>query len=446
MENTSIPYAIDPIYLTSSPNEPVALYEGNIDLQIKSRLSPGTGKLQLIWQPKFSIHLECTHTPPMTDAPWIKVRLPGQQTFFDVGLYSMGIGVDSTGAYGTAQGSPREMYWAVANKLDCITFHIPNFLSFVGSAIVAKETEELLQARAAIQTQGWLLEIDAIGQYGILDQDRLEKTSGNLITHVGRISRSDGSQFTVEEGKDFLDVLYGWLSFCRGNWVAPILAVGLDSSSQQVWKHWRDWTISRSEDVPTWSNRTNADFLEQSLAGFHNRLLDPAWKEAIQLGIHWYIECNRRASGLEAAIILGQTGLELLGWTYLVENLKTISIGGFNELPAADKVRLLLAKCDIPLEIPVELRSLAKLAKTRSWKDGPECLVALRNALIHPQAKNRKSINTTSSINVYEVWNLGSWYLELVLLRLFDYKGVYRNRLKRECTYDQALEKVPWSR
>ncbi len=446
MENQSIPYAIDPVYSTLSPNEPVALYDGTMDVKIDERLSPGKGKLQLLWQPKASMHLECIHAPPMTDQPWIQIRLPGQPDFFDVGLYSMGIGVDSTGSYGTAKGSPREMYWGSALELASIIFHIPNFLSFTGALVIDKETQESREVRAVVETRGWFIEIDAIGQYDLLDQDRLEKTSGNRITHAGRISRSDGARFAVQEGTYFLDLLYGWLSFCRGNWTAPILAVGLDSSGQQVWKHWRDWTVNRSEDVPTWSNRTKADFLERSLAGFHNRHLDPAWKEAIQLGIHWYIECNRRASGLEAAIILGQTGLELLGWTYLVESLKTISIGGFNELPAADKIRLLLAKCDIPLEIPVELRSLVSLAKARSWKDGPECLVALRNALIHPQAKNRKSISTTSSINVYELWCLGSWYLELVLLRLFDYRGVYRNRLKRECTYDQALEKVPWTR
>ena len=116
VENKSRPYAIDPIYSTLSPNEPIALYDGTMDVKIHDQVSSGTGKLQLLWQPKASMHLECTHTPPMTDQPWIKIRLPGQPDFFDVGLYSMGIGVDSTGLYGTAKGSSREMHWVSADE------------------------------------------------------------------------------------------------------------------------------------------------------------------------------------------------------------------------------------------------------------------------------------------------------------------------------------------
>lgn len=75
------------------------------------------------------------------------------------------------------------------------------------------------------------------------------------------------------------------------------------------------------------------------------------------------------------------------------------------------------------VEIPDELRSLKTVAMARSWKDGPDCLVILRNALIHPQAKNQKRMNAIPSTNIFEVWNLETWYLELVLLRLFDYTG-----------------------
>jgi hypothetical protein len=147
---------------------------------------------------------------------------------------------------------------------------------------------------------------------------------------------------------------------------------------------------------------------------------------------------------MEASIILGQTALELLGWTTLVEDLKTISHKGFNDLPAADKVRLLLASYQIPLDIPTCLGALTQLAKAHNWLDGPECLVGMRNALIHPQPKNRKKVQSASSVAIYEVWNLGLWYLDLIFLRLFNYDGVYRNRLKRECSYDETLEEVPW--
>jgi hypothetical protein len=147
---------------------------------------------------------------------------------------------------------------------------------------------------------------------------------------------------------------------------------------------------------------------------------------------------------LEASIILAQAGLELLAWTVLVEDGKIISQSGFNDLPASDKIRLLLSRCGIPLELPSELTALKALAKEYNWSDGPECLVGFRNAVVHPQAKNRQKVGKASSVAIFEIWSLGLWYLGLILLRLFDYTGLYLNRLKRDCYYSDAVEPVPW--
>ena len=45
---------------------------------------------------------------------------------------------------------------------------------------------------------------------------------------------------------------------------------------------------------------------------------------------------------------------------------------------------------------------------------------------------------------LFEVWNLGLWYLDLIFLNLFDYNGIYRNRLKITGYYEDTLEKIPW--
>jgi len=147
---------------------------------------------------------------------------------------------------------------------------------------------------------------------------------------------------------------------------------------------------------------------------------------------------------LEASIILCQTALELLGWVSLVEDKKLISQKGFDTLPASDKIRLLLSNYKIPLEVPIWLADLVRLGKAYSWRDGPECLTGIRNALIHPQLKNREKIEKISPLAFYEVLGLGLWYLDLIFLNLFDYMSIYRNRLRRNCTYDETLESVPW--
>jgi hypothetical protein len=258
------------------------------------------------------------------------------------------------------------------------------------------------------------------------------------------VERKNKAVFSVSEVKEVLSALYLYLSFYRGSWVAPMLSVGLDARGERVFEDWGQWNIRKCERVQTWANRRSSESLELPFPGFYDRLQSAIWSDPIRRSIAWYVECNRRASGLEASIILVQTVLELLGWAILVEDRKILSSNGFDVLPAADKIRLVLSTCDIPREIPSYLIALNQLAAHFTWSDGPDCLVGLRNALVHPQLKNRIKLEKMTSVAIFEVWSLGVRYLDLIFLKLFNYSGTYLNRLKRECSYEEALENVPW--
>ena len=62
------------------------------------------------------------------------------------------------------------------------------------------------------------------------------------------------------------------------------------------------------------------------------------------------------------------------------------------------------------------------------WKHGPHALVAMRNEVVHPSPKYGR----LSPRAYYEAWNLGQWYLELMLLRLCEASGEYGNRLTQK--------------
>lgn len=338
------------------------------------------------------------------------------------------------------------MVWGSTDPIKRLRFHIANFLSFGGTSVQDPSVDCPRQARATFSAEDWVITIDSVPDFQFGSEFKIEDQSGNAITHVGELVKRDGSLFAISSTDSILQQLYLWLSFCRGNWIAPMLSVGFDDSGQVVWKDWRQWNIRHCEHLPTWLNRNSSESLSQSFPGFNARLGDSIWAGPIRRVLVWYVECNRRKSGLEASIILCQTALELLGWASLAQDKKVLSQKGFQDLPAADKIRLLLANFEIPLVIPIDLTELRQLSKEYNWSDGPECLVGIRNALVHPQPKNMLKLESVSSVAFYEVWSLGMWYLDLILLRLFDYKAVYRNRLKRECSYEEALEPVPWSK
>ena len=63
---------------------------------------------------------------------------------------------------------------------------------------------------------------------------------------------------------------------------------------------------------------------------------------------------------MDAGLILAQTALEYLAWTYCVQDRKMVSDRAFGQkgLAAADRLRLLATAMDIPTVLPDSLRSL----------------------------------------------------------------------------------------
>jgi hypothetical protein len=445
MSASSLPPAITPIYRTLKINQNIKLYEGSLEIVTDSGTWPGSGEIQLKWLPEPAIRLDCQYTAlDMLNQEKAQLKIPNGSRPFDVTPTSTGIGCKGPDSFATLSGIPKDLMWGTIGNMHSLLFHVPNFAYFKGAQVQDPENA-VREARANVSTEGWNIVIDSLADFSFQKFIDLGDSSGNAITHVGTIKKVDGSSFTVVNVQEVLEALFFWLSFCRGNWVAPILSVGFDEKGKEVWKDWKQWNFRWCSHVGMWMNRQNSDFLEKTLPGYWDRYKDSLWGDAIKLALAWYLESNRRASGMEASIILGQTALELLGWTTLVEDNKSISNQGFMDLPAADKIRLLLVNNYVPLGIPVHLVELGKAAKAYNWADGPECLVGVRNALVHPQLKNRKKIQSISASALYEVWNLGLWYLDLIFLRLFGYTAVYSNRLKRQCTYDETLEGVPWA-
>lgn len=441
-----LPIAIPPFYFTKRINEPIELYDGPIGVTTVDGAWVGNGTIVQDWLPEPTVNLKCNFKGRQLEKPRAEVEIPGHKKRFPLSVTSYGLSAQGSEVFATLGGKPNGMVWESSETVNRLRFHVANFLWYRGALVQDASSDSPREARCRFSTEEWVVTIDSITGFNFGSDFEIEDQSGNAITHVGELVKQDGSPFTVSSAENILQLLYQWLSFCRGNWVAPMLSVGFDDSGDLVWKDWRQWNIRHAEHLPTWVNRDSSESLEKSFSGFLARSRDSIWAGPIKRVLAWYVESNRRATGLEAAIILCQNALELLGWASLAQDKKVLSQKGFQDLPAADKIRLLLSNCEIPLIIPANLTELRQLSKEYNWLDGPDCLVGIRNALVHPQPKSMLKLESVSSIAFYEIWSLGMWYLDLILLRLFDYKTVYCNRLKRECSYEQALEPVPWSR
>ena len=70
-----------------------------------------------------------------------------------------------------------------------------------------------------------------------------------------------------------------------------------------------------------------------------------------------------------------------------------------------------------------------------------EILSEIRNDLVH--AKMRANVCLDAYL---EARDLGQWYVELLLLKLFGYNGKYANRLAYKYEDRWEPEIVPWAR
>ncbi len=441
--------AIKGVYEADKINQPIQLYAGPLTAEYSDATLPGTGTIAFEFLPKPRIHFQF-------DVPRGSREMPGMGKTRLIAVNAKRTLMANVTSFGANDSNEQCVRGEVVGdetsltevQLKHVIFHLPNFARVLGESIRDDVASCHWPGRLPMEADGWRITLDRINppESALWTDplyDILKDTAGYAITHVGHIERSDGGAFSVEQVGNVLRVLFHFLSFCRGAWCSPQLPVGFNACAERVWERWQACPTDNWKQVGTWLN----DFrgMNAALPGFFDRFASDLWEEPIRWAIFWYVEANESAGGIEGATILIQAALELLAWTMFVKDRAVLSENGFDKRPAADKLRLLASACGVPLAIPSSFVEIPKLAKEYNWADVPQSFTEIRHALVHPKNELRQSGRITDAKPLKECWRLGLWLLELVLLRLANYDGVYVNRLKNG-SGNRTTEAVPWTR
>lgn len=290
-----------------------------------------------------------------------------------------------------------------------------------------------------LEADNWKFNFTAVSELTFL-YPQTGQSEDYFFTHHLVLERSDGAEFCASDAEEQLEIISLFLSFCHEHWVSPTLVAGVDKSGVVSMEQWGTRMLSKWSRGQNWLDEHHGSAMLDVFPGFVQRLRDPFWKEIIRRTLYWYVRANTAHVGPDGAVILLQAALETLSWHVLVRDRHALSEAGFTRLTAADQLRLLLNVATISTEIPKSLTELALAAKKAQWADGPEAFVGIRNRLVHPP----KKASSNSKLPYYEAYQLGKWYLELALLRNFEYKGPYSNRTKQS-RYVGDVEPVPWA-
>lgn len=445
-----LPECLKPYYTTPTVNAPIKLSEGQVTLcSDGQKIEEAPGAVSLVWLPwpRLELLVGAARWEAILDKKKWTASIPGRSN-------AMPIVCTSSSMSGGENAKPPESRWLFdtndklpACRLRTIQFHIANGPTYLGTPIRNETGTGGHAGRAAMEAGPWQIRLDSIEEWHCGENPKaLKANRGYAITHVGLLERVDGCSFATEDAEAVLKAIGSMLSFCCGAWTNPLLLIAEEEGTKIQYHIWRDGGIDRFGSRSSWFDQHSSDGFK-AFAGLYSRLADELWNEPIRHALHWFIVANKPGPvSIEGAIVLQQAAFELLAWTLLVQDRNVLSEDGIQKLPASDRIRLTLSTCGVPLGVPAELGELLRAAKAENWQDGPHATTEIRNAIVHASPQKRARILACGPDVFTEAWMLGQWYLELILLGLFDYHGRYSNRLRLPCWQGTEVEPVPWAK
>lgn len=474
----NLPHALQPIYITEQPNQPILLYEGVLEItqeiNQKTILVSGYGKINYVWFPYPCIKFNFSTDKKIllsTCLNFSSLKFSKLKTSVEILIENTTIGESDgnklSGRIKTpiVQGEEKKLAYAI--------FHLVNFHNFLSNQTVFLEKQsdnsQISLKRVSFEAESWKITLDELETTQAIIE-KLEWQGGFGITHVGKIEKINGENFSGDKAKKILNIFADFLSFARGFKISLVLLVGYDEEKKEIWKHWESSRGHSYKYVDSWFPINQAQIIAEIFPSFLKCWQEEEEKKEIYLALCYYLEANNMLT-VEVKIVLTQIALELI-----------VDRDGQKKGKTSIKLRELFNKYKIPIDIPFErlpkkttvaarfspesppiLESLIllkeefkqkfeekykketkekekqKIANDLQQIDAPYLFTQVRNDIVH----SKKEIENLSKY-LYEVSDLGLWYLELVLLAIFNYQGLYSNRLP---IYQQngEQEAVPWS-
>lgn len=431
--------ALNPVYMIEPINQPFTLYEGDMKFLSSSKNQDagiqGKGLIKCDWFPslKLKYRFNCDefiqfdlgeHTLELSN-PIVSIN--ANCTHLSLGQENFASGFLNVPV--TISSNPSISY---------LIFHITNFHDYMGENV--QNSSNRWKGRLLLEAYGWRVTIDSLEPKLRKELiSSLEAEGGYAFTHTAKLQRIEERTFTHEEALEILNGLSYFLAFVRGMWVGPFFPVGFDSSNNCIWEQWNFYKASKYKANTSWFPLHKPQNLTTAYVGFMKRWTDPDLQEPLKLAIHWYLESNLQAGGIEGSIIIAQAAFELL-YEFLFPSSTKID--------AYKKLEKLCSEAKLPLDFndkPCDANLLKNLIGFASDKKItlPKAITEIRNLITHPKLKKNGTSILHSAPLRQETWRVSLWYLELLLLRLLNYDGLYKNRTK--FNWEGDYDKLPWS-
>ncbi|MEK6438931.1 hypothetical protein [Pseudonocardia sp. T1-2H] len=334
------------------------------------------------------------------------------------------------------------------DDLDSLTFLIPNGWQSIGGTRVRDREKPWVWWDGGIRVQaaGWALTLDPIASLSRKYWQQLAASGTSDVTHVGRLTRVDASRFSAADAEKPCNAIRLAISLALGRSVQCLLPVGWQES-KAVWAKWHCGGVDRMRNVHALLDETEAvDQLEQIVARCLDFTADEYREEVLQYAISYYLTASYDVN-VELAVALPVSALQLLAFSRFVEIRGVESKGSWEALSTGQQIRRLLNDCSVPLGIPAHFTHFQGVASILgpmsdgSPRDALQCLIKMRNDIIHP---TRDKATRWTAYQWAEASEIALDYLRFAILNTIGYSGRIRSAAQ-ESKYLGSLTEVPWA-
>jgi hypothetical protein len=434
---------IVPVYLHPhvAANEPVTLNEGRVVLRAAANETVGRGRLVLRFLPSTGVRLEADiisgAVPDAGDRALAEIAGGFADALVNSVRHSITEGITSA----RIEASVSRFEVGGTSELAAVGFQILNFADFLTPGPKPAPVFGFPPMVSDLNADGWRLRLTAVESSKEIFKS-LKETGGYAFTHLGLLERRDGALFQAAAADEFLNTVAVFLSYARGAACSVPVRWGVGANGDVTWQAWGSPIVDAWKTPDNWFDEHHGNLLSELLPAFLNASRDPDLAEPFRLALHWYQKSNMRAGGMEGAIILGITNLDLLAALIVVDRAGAMDSDKFDWLAAEKKLRMLLQTMNVPISIPSKYSDLAAFAVSNNWSDGPAALASIRHGYVHANRRNRKVVLAAPKLATFQAWQLSLWYQELALLYFLNHRGEYRNRVTAE--WLGIVERVPW--
>lgn len=334
----------------------------------------------------------------------------------------------------------------VSKSASKITFLVPN-LKDITEELVRWEPLRYERNRVSFQDQKFSINLEK-NAFFTESKDLLQNTGGYCIQYYGEIIKESGEMISYSEAIALAQSLSTFLSFINGARTSILFLTGLNGQ-EIVWQDNATNIVDRYKPVSGWFHKEKSLDIKVLWKNFRNLWKAPKHRDNLKNVISFYLESNYNKVFIENCIVLTQAAMELLyNWQFVEQ-------GDGDERDSAElKINKLVGKLKISTDIPDSLQHLKrierisfnnKLSQPRiNITSATEAFLEIRNAIIHGNKWRRENLKKIDDNIRIDAWILGNWYIELSILQILNYNGLYNNRTLSIKNGYASMQPVPW--